>query len=66
MARIPEKNAIYIEKREIGSGRPCFIIAEAGVNHNGSFDLARQLIDVAVDAGCDRSEERRVGKECVP
>jgi N,N'-diacetyllegionaminate synthase len=30
-----------------------FIIAEAGVNHNGSIDLAKQLIDVAVDAGVD-------------
>jgi N,N'-diacetyllegionaminate synthase len=29
------------------------IIAEAGVNHNGSIDLARQLIDVAVEAGAD-------------
>ena len=30
-----------------------FIIAEAGVNHNGSLDLAKQLIDVAVDSGAD-------------
>lgn len=30
-----------------------FIIAEAGVNHNGSLDMARQLIDVAADAGAD-------------
>ncbi len=30
-----------------------FIIAEAGVNHNGSIDLAKQLIDVAVEAGVD-------------
>jgi len=30
-----------------------FIIAEAGVNHNGSVDLAKQLIDVAVDSGAD-------------
>lgn len=32
---------------------PVFVIAEAGVNHNGSLDLARQLIDVAVSAGAD-------------
>ena len=30
-----------------------FIIAEAGVNHNGSIDLAKKLIDVAKDAGAD-------------
>ncbi len=35
------------------SYKKTFIIAEAGVNHNGSFELARKLIDVAVDAGAD-------------
>ena len=29
------------------------IIAEAGVNHNGSIELAKQLVDKAVDAGAD-------------
>jgi len=33
--------------------RKTFIIAEAGVNHNGSVDLAKKLIDVAVDSECD-------------
>ncbi|MBK5932728.1 N-acetylneuraminate synthase [Rhodovulum imhoffii] len=31
----------------------CFIIAEIGVNHNGSMDMARELIDVAAEAGAD-------------
>ena len=30
-----------------------FVIAEAGVNHNGSTNLAKKLIDVAIDAGVD-------------
>ena len=30
-----------------------FIIAEAGVNHNGNIDIAKKLIDVAVSAGAD-------------
>ena len=30
-----------------------FIIAEIGINHNGSIDLAKKLIDMAVRAGCD-------------
>jgi N,N'-diacetyllegionaminate synthase len=37
----------------IGSGHPCFLIAEAGVNHNGSLDFALQLVDIAVRAGAD-------------
>ena len=44
---------ITITGRKIGPGRPCFVIAEAGVNHNGDLDLGRQLIDVAVAAGAD-------------
>ena len=30
------------------------VIAEAGVNHNGSLDTAKQLIDVAAEAGADK------------
>ena len=37
----------------VGEGAPCFIIAEAGVNHNGDIKLARKLIDVAAKAGAD-------------
>lgn len=33
--------------------KPCYIIAEAGVNHNGSEGLARQLIDAAIVSGAD-------------
>ena len=32
---------------------PTTIIAEAGVNHNGSIDIAKKLIDVATDSGAD-------------
>ena len=37
----------------IGKGVPCFIIAEAGVNHNGDPDTAKKLVEAAVDAGAD-------------
>ena len=43
---------LEIGGRQIGEGS-CFVIAEAGVNHNGDFDLARRLIDAAVSAGVD-------------
>ena len=42
-----------IGNRLIGPGQPCFIIAEAGVNHNGNYRLACKLIDAARDAGAD-------------
>jgi N,N'-diacetyllegionaminate synthase len=44
---------ITIGNRKIGPGHPCLVIAEAGVNHNGRLDLAKQLIDAAVEAGAD-------------
>lgn len=42
-----------INQNQIGDGQPCFIIAEAGVNHNGNADWAFQLIDIAVEAKVD-------------
>jgi N-acetylneuraminate synthase len=42
-----------IANREIGIGHPCYVVAEIGINANGSVDLAKKLIDVAVLAGCD-------------
>ncbi len=45
--------AISIGNRLVGAGHPCFVIAEAGVNHNGDIHLAKKLIDVASDAGAD-------------
>ncbi len=44
--------SVQIGGRKVGGGHPCFIVAEIGINHNGSLDIAKQLIDVAVEAGC--------------
>ena len=44
---------IQIDGRAVGPGCPCFVIAEAGVNHNGDIARARQLIDVAAESGAD-------------
>ena len=37
----------------MGNSNSCYIIAEIGVNHNGKLSLAKNLIDVAVDAGAN-------------
>jgi len=42
-----------VSENLIGKNKPCFIIAEAGVNHNGKLSLAKKLIDKAKEAGVD-------------
>ena len=45
--------AVKIGNRFVGDGNPCFIVAEIGINHNGSIQLALELINVAKESGCD-------------
>lgn len=42
-----------INRKKVGKNAPCFIIAEAGSNHNGKLEQAKKLIDVAKEAGAD-------------
>lgn len=44
---------VRIGSRVIGGGHPAYVIAEIGLNHNGDVELAKQLIDVAAEAGAD-------------
>lgn len=44
---------IKIAGRMVGPGAPCFVVAEAGVNHNGNFKLAKKMVEAAKRAGAD-------------
>jgi sialic acid synthase SpsE len=53
--------------KKIGEGQPCYIIAEIGINHNGSLDIAQKLIDEAVAAKADAVKfQKRTPEICVP
>ena len=62
------RNTVKVGNKFIGDGHPCFIIAEIGINHNGSLDLAKRMIDEAVFAGCDavKFQKRTVDKVYTP
>jgi N-acetylneuraminate synthase len=61
------RGTVRIGHREIGPDQSTFVIAEIGINHNGSLGLARQLIDGAVSAGCDAVKfQKRTPELCVP
>src|SRR5262245_23646728 len=56
-----------LEDRWVGDGYPTYIVAEIGINHNGSIEIARRLIDAAVAAGCDAVKfQKRTPERCVP
>lgn len=58
---------VSLGRRVCGDGHPTFVIAEIGINHNGSLDLARQLILAAVSAGADAVKfQKRTPELCVP
>lgn len=49
-------NKILLADRAVGAGEPVYIIAEIGLNHNGSLERAKKLIDEAASAGCDAAK----------
>jgi N-acetylneuraminate synthase len=58
---------VHLGRRTVGEGEPVYIIAEIGINHNGSLDLARKLIDGAIFAGADAVKfQKRTPELCVP
>ena len=58
---------VTIGNRKVGDGHPAFIIAEIGINHNGSLDFAKQMILAAHQAGVDAVKfQKRTPELCVP
>jgi len=60
-------SCVEIGGKKVGDGQSVFVIAEIGINHNGSIDIAKRLIDGAVLAGCDAVKfQKRTPHKCVP
>ncbi|MFF2191744.1 N-acetylneuraminate synthase family protein [Streptomyces sp. NPDC058157] len=56
-----------IGNREVGAGRPTYVIGEIGINHNGELANALALVDAAADAGCDAVKfQKRTPEICTP
>lgn len=61
------QRTIQIGDRNVGNGQPTYIIAEIGINHNGSLEIAKKLIDSASSSGCDAVKfQKRTPRLCVP
>lgn len=59
--------AVAIGDRTVGTGEPVYVIAEIGINHNGSLDVAKDLIKVAAESGCQAVKfQKRTPILCVP
>jgi YrbI family 3-deoxy-D-manno-octulosonate 8-phosphate phosphatase len=65
--RRPTFGPVAIGGTLVGDGEPVYMIGEIGINHNGDLDIARKLIDVAADAGCQAVKfQKRTPSICVP
>jgi N-acetylneuraminate synthase len=62
-----QKRKIKIGGRFVGDGQPTYVIAEIGINHNGSVELAKKMIAGAATAGADAVKfQKRTPEICVP
>jgi N-acetylneuraminate synthase len=58
---------LEIGGRAVGDGQPTYVIAEIGINHNGSLETVKRLIDMAKAVGCDAVKfQKRTPDQCVP
>ena len=62
-----KRSIVQIQEFKVGEGKPCFVVAEIGINHNGDLAIAKRLIDVAKEAGCNAVKfQKRNPEHCVP
>lgn len=58
---------IKLGNRWVGDGHPTYVVAEIGINHNGSLEIAKELIHAAKRAGVDAVKfQKRTPEVCVP
>jgi N-acetylneuraminate synthase len=58
---------VKLGKRWVGDGHPTYIVSEIGINHNGSLDIAKRLIDASKECGLDAVKfQKRTPELCVP
>ncbi|WP_084958577.1 N-acetylneuraminate synthase family protein [Thermoactinospora rubra] len=63
----PHLGPVAIGDVLVGDGQPVYVIAEIGINHNGDVEIAKRLIDVAAEAGCQAVKfQKRTPEICVP
>jgi N-acetylneuraminate synthase len=61
------RKCVRIGNRLVGEGEAVFVIAEIGINHNGSIELAKKMVDGAARAGCDAVKlQKRTPEICTP
>lgn len=53
MNLIETETIVRLGDRLVGHSQPVYVVAEIGINHNGSLELARKLIEAAAASGCD-------------
>ncbi|GAB3737762.1 hypothetical protein GCM10027590_50760 [Nocardiopsis nanhaiensis] len=62
-----EITPVPIGEHQVGPGQPVYVIGEIGINHNGDVEIAKKLIDVAAEAGCQAVKfQKRTPEICVP
>ncbi len=67
MESVSHRQKIQVRNRWIGESMPTYIIGEIGINHNGSLEIAKKMIDGAASSGCDAVKfQKRTPEVCVP